>query len=197
MDNLNYVASYSSPKVDRREIFRYMGVISPSKELEELLDECLNEVLPRLSYKVIYHIFDIEFYGEEIDLGFTRVKSLSLSKALTGSNRIVLFAATIGIELDRLIMRYKVLSPTKALVLQAIGAERVEALCDAFCFELKERYNGVKPRFSPGYGDLSLSIERNVFSALDMKRIGITLNDSMLMSPTKSVTAIVGISDEK
>ena len=50
------------------------------------------------------------------------------------------------------------------------------------------------PRFSPGYGDLPLSLQRDIFRVLDCPRkIGLTLNESLLMSPSKSVTAIVGL----
>lgn len=55
----------------------------------------------------------------------------------------------------------------------------------------------LKPRFSAGYGDLPLEVQKDIFRVLDCPRkIGLTLNDSLLMSPTKSVTAIVGIEDE-
>lgn len=56
---------------------------------------------------------------------------------------------------------------------------------------------GQRPRFSPGYGDLPLSAQREIFAVLDCgKRIGLMLNDSLLMSPSKSVTAFVGIGGE-
>ena len=56
----------------------------------------------------------------------------------------------------------------------------------------------MKPRFSPGYGDLSLEMQRDIFRVLDCPRkIGLTLNESLLMSPSKSVTAIIGISGEE
>ena len=82
--------------------------------------------------------------------------------------------------------------------MQAIGAERIEALCDSLCEELKSSLKTEgktsKPRFSPGYGDLPLSFQKDVFRVLEPeKRIGLTLNASLLMSPTKSVTAIIGI----
>ena len=74
--------------------------------------------------------------------------------------------------------------------MQALGAERVEALCDAFCAE----FEGAKMRFSPGYGDLPLDTQRALFALLDCPRkLGLTLNESLLMSPSKSVTAIMGL----
>ena len=110
----------------------------------------------------------------------------------------VVFAATIGLELDRLIARYSRLQPVKALMFQAIGAERVEALCDAFNEEVKcraaENGESTRPRFSPGYGDVPLALQADIFCVLDCPRkIGLSLNASLLMTPSKSVTAIIGV----
>jgi cobalamin-dependent methionine synthase I len=56
----------------------------------------------------------------------------------------------------------------------------------------------LRPRFSPGYGDLPLELQTNLFKVLDCQHfIGLTLNDSMLMSPSKSVTAIVGLRERE
>ena len=109
-----------------------------------------------------------------------------------------MFAATVGLELDRLIARHSRLSPARALALQAYGAERIESLCDAFLRNVQSECASegitLRPRFSPGYGDLPLSFQRTLFETLDCARkIGLTLNESLLMSPTKSVTAIVGL----
>ena len=104
---------------------------------------------------------------------------------------------TIGLEMDRLIARYKRVSPVYTLLLQAIGAERVESACNALEEKLRCSLmpgESLRPRFSPGYGDLPLALQKDVFQALDCeRRLGLTLTDSLLMVPSKSVTAIVGI----
>lgn len=125
-------------------------------------------------------------------------KSKDLTRCLSGSNEIVLFSATIGFEIDRYIAKYQRISPAKALLAQAYGAERIECLCDVFCKELKAEVAkegfSCTARFSPGYGDFPLSAQKEVFQLLDCSRqIGVTLNDSLLMMPSKSVTAIFGI----
>ena len=57
--------------------------------------------------------------------------------------------------------------------------------------------SGCSPGFSPGYGDLPLDLQREIFAALDCpKRIGVSLNESLLMSPSKSVSAIIGLGGE-
>ena len=193
-DNLVYVKSFSSPPVDRNEVLRYARVAKNSFEMEKILDECITEAEKHLVYKTCYSFFDIKIEENEIDLGFARTSSKSLIKAFNGCDRIVPFCATIGSGIDRLIAKSTVVSPARAVVLQALGSERVEALCDEFCSYIAEEVGECTRRFSPGYGDLPLEIQRDVFASLDpTRRIGVDLGDNLFMQPSKTVTAIIGI----
>jgi len=187
------------PPADRREILRYAGAKTADSDLLSLLEETLSEAEPLLSPKVCLRTLPVSAEDDRVDLGFTAVTSKNLSQTLGGCSRAVVFAATLGIGPDRLMARYGHTAPAKALLLQAIGTERIEALCDCLCRELQDQAEvqtmHITHRFSPGYGDLPLSFQRELFRILDCSRtIGLTLNDSLLMSPSKSVTAIVGIS---
>lgn len=193
-----YSLSFTEPDINKREIMRYMSSLGGGDEIIELIDECLAEALATLQYKVCYAVLSAETNGDTIALPCGQIESKNLAKNLGGCDKAIVFAATIGVGIDRLISKYSRLSPTKALCFQAIGAERVEALCDEFCEKMKSEYekNGerLKPRFSPGYGDLPLETQKMIFALLDCpKRIGVTLGDTLLMSPSKSVTAFVGI----
>ncbi|MDO4488000.1 MAG: vitamin B12 dependent-methionine synthase activation domain-containing protein [Eubacteriales bacterium] len=196
--------TYEAPPVDEREILRYSGVkpTSTASEsdiaaLKELMNEMLSESASVLTYKVCYATLPVSTDGNTCDFGAFKVASKNLSKKLEGCDSAVFFAATIGIGIDRLIAKYNHVSPAKALMLQAVGAERIESLVEIFCDELESSVGPVKPRYSPGYGDLPLEFQRTVFSLLDCPRkIGITLNESLFMTPSKSVTAIVGIKNK-
>lgn len=196
--------TYAAPPVNERECLRYAGCNfkEASAEERQLFADCLAEIEGKLSYKVCWDRFPVKKEGTSLDFGFAKVDSAGLAKNLEGCGEIILFAATIGLEIDRAIRKYTRLSPAKALFFQAIGAERIESLCDAFCEEQREELQAegkfLKPRFSPGYGDLSLEMQRDIFRVLDCPRkIGLTLNESLLMSPSKSVTAIIGIGGEQ
>ncbi len=192
--NIVYKKNYKEPPIDRDEIYRYAGVGHPSAEDEALLSRCISELSGKLTYSVCHSEFKIEINNGLIDLGFCRVSSRDLEGRLSGCSKIILFAASIGFETDRRIRKYSMLSPSLAFMLSAYGNERIEALCDLFCNEISASGKKTKPRFSPGYGDLPLDLQRDVFSALDcQKRLGISLNESLLISPSKSVTAIIGI----
>ena len=184
------VKSYAAPPIDTREVFRYARCPKPGEREEELLAAVRAEVEDKLSYRVCWCELSVKTEGDECSVGEMLLRSASLAKALEGCERAVVFAATIGLELDRALIKYNRLDAAKALFLQALGAERVEALCDAFCAE----FEGAKMRFSPGYGDLALDTQRALFALLDCPRkLGLTLNESLLMSPSKSVTAIMGL----
>ena len=192
------IKSYGAPKVNYLEACRLAGGKSEALSLKNDLEECYKTFSSGLCYRVCYKEFPLGKEGDALDLGFAKVCSKDLARALSGCEGIVLFAATVGSLPDRMVLRQTSLSPYKALLYQAAGSERVESLCDLFCADLKneleERGQTPTPRFSPGYGDLPLSLQRAVFSALQPERhLGLTLNDSLLMSPCKSVTAIVGL----
>ena len=199
MSSLVLSKSYTEPPICEKNILRYAGCRESDRETSQLLRDCINEAVDKLVYKVCYSELTVKTEGSICDFEAFQFCSEKLALNLDGCEKAVVFAATVGVGIDRLIARYSRLSPSKALLLQAIGAERIEALCDAFCAEIAKEYNmGIKPRFSPGYGDLSLDTQKDIFALLNCeKRIGLTLTDSLLMSPSKSVTAIIGIGGKK
>ncbi len=198
MTDTVFTKTYPAPAVDTGEILRYAGVRGDAPELDGILSACLDEARGTLTYKVCFCEVPV-IHGEgSVTLGRVSTDSAALAKNLAGCDRAILFAATVGIGIDRLIARASATSPTRALIFQAIGAERIESLCDTFNREIVEEYASrglfTRPRFSPGYGDFPITYQREIFALLDCpRRIGLTLNESMLMSPSKSVTAIIGV----
>ncbi len=187
------IKNYPPPSYNRREIFRYAGCKGETDAIAEIIDECIAEIDGKLTYKVCYTEVPLSTNGDTVDLGFCKTRSADLAKMLTQCKSAFIFGATVGIEIDRMIKKYSLLSPARALIAQAVGTERIEALCDAFENDIKASKK-LTPRFSPGYGDLPLELQRDIFSLLDCpKSIGAALNTSLLISPTKSVTAIIGV----
>lgn len=189
---------YLSPAIREKEILRYSGCRVPDESTIALMHSCIDEAQKVLTYEVCYCILPVEIRGDICDFGCFSLTSQGLAKNLSSSTQVVLFAATVGTGLDRLIAKYGRVSPSRALMMQALGAERIEALCDEFCKDISTELNTcLAPRFSPGYGDLPLETQRDIFAVLDPSRqIGLTLNYSLLMSPSKSVTAFAGMANE-
>ena len=198
MTTIVYKKSYPAPSIDTREALRYAGVLGDVPEMADLLGECIREAEPHLSYKLCYAYYPLTRVKFSLDLDFATVISEKLAAHLKGCDEIIVLAATLGIDFDRFVAKQGKISPTKALLLDGLGTERIEALCDLFCLEEAERRaeagEALTGRFSAGYGDLPLDLQESIFAALDCdKNIGLTLGDSLLMSPQKSVTAIIGI----
>ena len=127
------------------------------------------------------------------------VPSKQLAQHLQGCEEAFLFAATLGAEVDRLLRRDAVSQPSLALAEQAAAAALVERYCDDVCAALQASLDGVyfRPRFSAGYGDVSLSEQSFMIQALDAtKRIGLACTEAFMLTPSKSVTAMIGISGQ-
>lgn len=195
-----YEPDMQALSINKSEIYRYLGYkdgMTVTDEVESLIDEILQNVLAGSVPKVCYKRFDVTIQ-DRVDFGFLSVKSKDLTTNLAGCREAIIFAATIGIYTDRQIQKEAILSQARACVYQAVGATVIEAVCDDFnewirCEEMTKG-NTLKSRYSPGYGDVSLEIQKDICRELNCaKMAGITLTDSMLMIPEKSVTAIIGI----
>ncbi len=195
---LALLKTLEEPPICEREILRYAGCREANETVLSLMRTCLQEVRPLLSYMVVYRECSVTVSADVCAFESFSCRSSQLAANLSGCETALMFAATIGVGIDRLIAKYGHIAPSKAVMMQAIGTERVEALCDAFCLQaMQECKMSLRPRFSPGYGDLSLNVQRDIVRLLDTpKRIGVSLTDSCMLSPSKSVTAFAGVSRE-
>ena len=183
--------------MDEREILRYAQLPKNAGVPETLpLKECIALAAGRVRCRAVWRRYPLTRTECGLHLGFAQTDSLSLQERLEGCTDILLFACTASAEMDRLITRGSLKSPVHGLLMHAIGAQQVESACDCLCKQLARLFpeSALIQRYSPGYGDLPLAMQKDIFSALDCeRRIGVTLTDSLLMRPSKSVTAIVGM----
>lgn len=187
-------------EINLREVFRYSGCGGTTDEqITAAAQRCTAEIQAALSCKACFVRVPVSVSDHGLQLGGLSVCSEALKRNLSGCHEAVLFAATVGFQVDRIIQKYSLASPAHALYAQAAGAAAIEAFCDLLCerFAEQAKPNHLRPRFSPGYGDFPLEVQKDIFRILDCPRkIGVSLNESLLMSPSKSVTAIVGIGEK-
>lgn len=204
MDSLVRVfnADHSEFNIKRSEILRYMQYHAGNdiSDMDELINTCIDEFTAAAEYKACYSKFNIDICDNCIDFGFMKVQSRALATNLKGCREVYTFAATTGIKTERLLNKYNRISPGKAFIFDAIGSAAIEAFCDYLNAYLREQTKDnthfLRPRFSPGYGDFPIEHQPDLLRALDTNRkLNLALTDSFLMVPTKSVTAIIGISD--
>lgn len=183
-----------------KEAVRYLGFGKNAVDDRTLalIRESFEDLDREAGKKSVHRVFDIRQTADDrILIGPMDITSKSLGRNLKGCDKVILFGATLGTGVDRLITRISLTDMAKAAVLQACAAAELEDYCDecqkkiAGMMEEEGRY--LRPRFSPGYGDFDIRHQETLMRMLDCaKTIGLTMTDSFMMTPTKSVTALIG-----
>lgn len=187
--------------LDMGEALRYLGVRGEPEaglvaEMTALADRLSRTVEPRY----LYRVFSLVSSAGEVRLEGT---GLSLpgtlaGRMLAGCSRAALLLCTLGAGFETMLRAEQARSMARAVMLDALGSAYVETGCDAAEKELACQFPGLylTDRFSPGYGDLPLDLQREICGVLEAeKRLGVTVTESLLMNPTKSVTAVIGLAE--
>ncbi len=202
---------YEAPNVNFKEMLRYSGL--PIKAAgdaarayengedfpeKQLVDEALKLIDGQLQFKVGFVMGRLNWTEDGFPILPFEQHSESLKSNLENCEIVILMASTIGAGIDKLIRRYERTNPALGMFMQGLGAERVESLTNMFNDEVRKKATeaGYKAhaRFSPGYGDVPINVQKDFLATLDAgRRMGILLSESYLMSPSKSVTAIIGL----
>lgn len=188
------------PKIPEREVLRYLGYRGsmPEDRVRERIDEVTGLLKEAAAPRLVRQRFEIGVSGEEISLSGLVIKSKDLLINLKSCRAVFLTAATLGSGVDRLMTRLSLTSSFDMLVLQALAAACLEEVLDleeeAMKAEVKQEGLTLRPRFSPGYGDLPLKLQPDLIRLLNAgKLIGLSVTDSLMLTPQKSVTAITGL----
>lgn len=186
-------------RISKVEAARYIGIrTAPDEKTAELLDRYEEIVRSRLMPAYVWRESQLAFSTEGVYLSGLSVPLTgnSIQKLLNGCVRAVVLAATVSAEADRLIRQLSVSDMAAAVVVDALCSAAIEQVCDKAEIEIfgdmpKEQRTY---RFSPGYGDLPIELQANLLNYLNaQRRIGLSCTDSYLLTPTKSVTAIIGV----
>lgn len=187
-----------TPDID--EILRYLRVRGEAGDLRARVERMAAELAEAVPPRWVCRAFPLSHTDGGVVLegsGVTLAGALA-QKMLGGCDTAVLLCCTLGMAFEQRVRALERRDMGAAVILDACGSAWVESGCDMACAELAERFapRYLTDRFSPGYGDLPLSLQPAVLAALDAeRRLGIHLSDSFLMTPCKSVTAVVGVSD--
>ena len=191
---------------DYSETARYLGyqkISAPDEQISELIKVAADEMLEVIKPQAVYEQFDLRVEYDEaagtgmVEFSNVKIPSKDLARNLRDCNQVIIFASTLGPQCDQLIRRTQVKDQVKAAVFQATGAMYIEKCVDLLNEKIKQEAEvqgkKVRPRFSPGFGDVSLEVQKDFFRLLPCNRIGLTLMDTLIMSPEKSVTAFIGL----
>lgn len=186
-------------QINRDEALRYLGY--PGKgltpELMADLTRCERQILDSVRPRAVWKLFALLPDGSFAGTDFSP-QGRDVPELLKDCSQAILMAVTLGAECETLLRRSQVRNIGDAVLLDAVASAAVENVCDNVCDDLSEYFapRCLTDRFSPGYGDFPFSQQRELFQILDITRqIGVSLSESGMMLPQKSVTALIGVSD--
>ena len=179
--------------LDRAEALRYMGGhgVNPDDITKALMDKAEEEIL-----KICRPVYTFT----EIPKDSPVLGGEDIRKVIEKSEKVVLIAATLGIYVDKLIRKWQITDMAQAVVIDAMASVAIEQFMDKIELELSKRYSGYHftNRFSPGYGDYPLEKQKEIIKLLNTeKKLGLNLTESLMLNPTKSVTAVIGMGKEE
>lgn len=188
------------PDIPIREVLHFLGWHGTPVE-DSILDQIrssIQEAKSELQPHVVTRCFA---FDEERRLTGTvfMPKGSDVRCLLRSCNGAVLMAATLGAKSERMLLRRQARSSAEALILDAVFSAAIEAVCDEQERLLREAYSGLHltDRFSPGYGDMPMEQTKEICAVLQAeKTMGLTVSASGVMIPRKSVTAILGVSNQ-
>lgn len=210
---------------DEREVLRYagyrlQGLDGADALIKNLVADACRRMQDVIMPQAVYEEFDLHIerscdlgteaqdtlklqtapksFDEPARISFADLSfdSQDLARNLRNSTKIILLAATIGAQADRLIRRAQQDGSADSAIMQAAGAMYIERFVDILNDKLKSELMQkgwlARPRFSPGFGDVTLDFQREFFRLLPCSKIALSLMDSLIMAPEKSVTAFIG-----
>ncbi len=192
--------------IDEEEVLRYLGYQNTgvTDRIKKLLKRCEAQTLQIVLPKYIYKEFSVEHTEKGVVVGETGLvlEGNDIKMHLANCHSVFLMGVTAGIALDRSIRKYMVTEPDVGIVMDSCGIAIVEQIADLAEKEIENEVHArgmeLTWRYSPGYGDLPIECQKKLVQVLDLPRkIGVSLNESCLMMPSKSVTAILGVTDTK
>lgn len=183
------------------EVLRYLGTAGKDPgALLPLAEDCARELLAIARPRWEWRAFGCRIGPEGVQLeGGLLLPGQDLARHLTGCQEAVLMAATLSAGVDGLLRQSQLRDLGRSLVLEACATAAIEEVCDRGETVIRQRYPGraLTSRYSPGYGDLPVTVQGAFLDLLDApRRLGLCATGSSILTPRKSVTAVIGVREE-
>ena len=188
-------------ELDITEALRYLGAgNAPPETLRQDMERIANQLTAAVRPRYSYRVFSADHKEDGVLLREANIllTGRSAARMLAQCDQAALLICTLGAGFETMLRAEQARDMARAVMLDACGSAWVESGCNAAEEELAARFPGryLTDRFSPGYGDLPLALQPAICAALDAgRRVGVQVTDSFLMNPSKSVTAVIGLSD--
>ncbi len=192
---------YNAPilKIDANETKRYAGLNRAENFDEKKIIEACDETLIFLEVRGIWKIYDYDCENKIVmSEPHFKIQGKSIEKHLSGCEKVICMAVTVGEKIEQEITkRFRQGNYLESMLMDAAATCAVEQAADslekAVEREISKESYKMRWRYSPGYGDWSLSQQKNFFHVTCAEEIGMSLSSAMMLIPRKSVTAIIGL----
>ena len=185
--------------LDRSEILMFLRTPELDTHLSEMLETCIETLCKAAQPRTVYRVLPVAHTAEGVTLGGLPLQGADIALHLTGCKEAALLAATLSAPVDALIRRAEVTDMTRALMYDAVAGAAIERVCNDLEAEIKAKYPYpyYTARFSAGYGDFPITQQGELVRLLDApRRIGLTVTPHQTLLPMKSVTAVMGMSQQ-
>ena len=182
--------------INRRELLSYLGYKGQeiSQELEDKISQAISICEKLATPRSVVKRYKVDKETKSIVGTTLKLQGEDIWKHIEGCSEVYLLCGTIGFGPEKEIAKNFVKDKTLAIILDAAATSAIESYLD----ELELTLDGKKTtRYSCGYGDLDIKIQKDICAVLDtFRKIGVYVNEAYMLSPQKSVTAIIGVKDE-
>jgi len=185
--------------INKLEALRYSGWIGqkPDPSLLAVLEKCEERLLAVAAPQGLVQVCSLEHSPKGILLDqILLLQGKNIAEHLAGCNQAVLMAVTLGSRVDALLRELQLKEIGHAHLCDALASAAAEQLCDRLEILLKQKYpdKSFTERFSPGYGDLPIEVQGELLAFMKAPlKIGLCANQSSILTPRKSVTAVLGM----
>lgn len=182
--------------VNVSEALRYLGYGSnkPDSNMKELLSFCEKELLENIYPNYVYKVFDLDDKCNLVNCDFD-LQGDDIKNHLKGCEKAVLMCVTLSSDVDKLIRVKQIGNMAQATIIDSMASALVEQACDKVEEIIRNELKGYKLtwRYGLGYGDFPLEGQKQFLNVLDaQKKVGVCVNNSFILTPTKSVTCVIG-----
>ena len=183
-------------KLNFSEALRYLGYGEnmPDDITKELLLLCSEQLREAMEGTFVYKVFELA--GGQIPNASFKLEGKAIAKHLENCTKVVFMCATLSSNVDKLIRAKQIRSMTEAMIIDSLASAAIEQVCDEAEKRILKDFSEYEHtwRFGLGYDDFPLEGQKEFLEILDApKRIGVCVNESMMLTPTKSVTCVIGL----
>lgn len=188
--------------INENEVLKYLGYLGgeiPADVMASIhagMDTILHTARPRACWRT----FTLQREGETLAVqeAALTLPGADIQTLLQDCQQCVILCATLGTEVEALLRRTQLTNLSQAVILDACASSAIENVCDHIQEDVAATYpeHYLTDRFSPGYGDMPITVQPQLCAAMDTARqIGLTVSQSGILIPRKSVTAIIGLAN--